>query len=76
MNIESRFTFSAGMVIRKTVVSKIKTAAFKAGVNINIDEDKGFLSSNYRVTLSGESEAVKQLREDISSYFEQLDEES
>ena len=76
MNTESRFTFSAGMVIRKNIVSQIKTAAFKAGVNISIDEDKGFLSSNYRVILSGESNAVRKLQKDIYNYFEQLETES
>lgn len=73
MNTESRFTFSAGMAIRKTVVSQIKNAAFKAGVNITVDEDKHFFESNYRVVLSGEDKAVFKLKMEIEDYFERLE---
>ena len=75
MTIESRFTFSAGMVVRKTIVSEIKNAAFKAGVNIVVEEDKGLLSSNYRVRLSGEEVVVKSLKKAIYNYFEKIEQE-
>ncbi len=73
--ITCKFTFTAGVLISKQVVSEIKNAAFRAGVNIKMDEDSGWLDSNYRVTLSGEENSVLKLKKAIYNYFEILERE-
>lgn len=73
--ITCKFTFTAGVLIRKQVVSEIRNAAFRAGVNIKMDEDSGWLDSNYRVTLSGEENSVLKLKKAIYNYFEILERE-
>lgn len=70
-----KFTFSAGVLVRKQIVSEIKNAAFRAGVNIKMDEDSGWLDSNYRVTLSGEENSVLRLKKAIYNYFKILERE-
>lgn len=71
--ITCKFIFTAGVLIRKQVISEIKNAAFRAGVNIKMDEDSGWLDSNYRVTLSGEENSVLKLKKAIYNYFETLE---
>lgn len=51
---EGKLTFTAGIGIRKQIVSLMKDIAFERDVNIEIEEDKGFLTSNFRVKLIGE----------------------
>lgn len=56
--IIARFTLSVGAVIRKSVISQIKNAAFMHGVALEIEEDKGFLESDYRVKMTGKRSVV------------------
>jgi hypothetical protein len=59
---EGKLTFTAGIGIRKQIVSLMKNIAFERDVNIEIEEDKGFLTSNFRVKLIG-------AREDLIEIF-------
>jgi hypothetical protein len=63
----ARFTFTAGALIRKKFRREIDDYCFMTGVKADIKEDKGWLDSNFQITLEGEEDKInfllKQLKE-------------
>ncbi len=49
-----RFTFEAGFTIRGALVTALKNQAFHQDITLLVDEDKGWLGSNYRFTAIGD----------------------
>ena len=63
----ARFTLSLGVFVRKSVISQIKSTAFMQGVTLEIEEDKGFLESAYRVKMTGKRSIVTKICAAIKS---------
>lgn len=59
-----RHTFTAGALVRKDVVSYLRQAAWRAEVDLDIQEDRRWLSSRYYYTVRGTSKQV--------SFFNQM----
>ncbi len=53
-----KITFEAGLLIRGKVIRELKSAAFRNGLDIDIEEAKGLLDSDYRVTFTGADEKL------------------
>lgn len=64
-----RFAFNADLFSRRSVVRELRDAALKLGVDINLAEDKGFLSSRFWATVNGPEEKILVFRESAEKYF-------
>lgn len=53
-----KFTATAGIVIRNGLVQMLKNSAFNKGLKIQIEEDRGWLQSNYRIIVEGNEKEV------------------
>lgn len=57
----SRFTITAGFLVRDEIKRQITRQAFELGIDIKIEEQKSLLSSELYITLEGESDKVNRL---------------
>ena len=64
-----RFALTAGFAIRGQVISALKNRAFTQDLTITVDEDKGFLESNYRVVVSGSNEEISAFSEWVKEFM-------
>ena len=71
--ITGKFTFEAGVLVRNLAVSRIKSLAFSHDLDITIDEDRGFFSSNYRVKFSGKDKNVYAFRDRLHQLLRELE---
>ena len=70
-----KLSFEAGRLIRGRVVSKIKTYCFRRDLTCEVEEDKGFWESTFRIKISGPQDKIDQARSDIARWSEYLQEE-
>jgi hypothetical protein len=70
MKFTARFTL--GALVRGTVRQKLKGyLAGIEGISYDLDEDKGFLESDFLLTVSGDDEQiVERVKADIRDYFD------
>ena len=68
-----RFPFSAGIGIRGQIKRRLKSAAWACGFDIEFEEEKGLLSSEYRVTVTGgTAEELMKFSNSIDRWFEAI----
>lgn len=68
-----RVTFQAGALIRRQVISQLKQYCFRNGLELSVDEDKGFLESTYFVDIKGPDEALITAKHALESWVRTLD---
>lgn len=68
----ARMRFEAGATIRKSVVSTLKDGAFDHGVKLDIDEDKGWFESVFRIKITGSKENVEGYTKAVKRYFDRI----
>ena len=49
-----RFPVQAGMAVRGLMRRELKSYCFVHEIDLNIDEDKGFLESNFNISINGQ----------------------
>lgn len=67
-----RFTVSAGILMRRGIISRLKAYCFSRGLAIEVDEEKGFFDSDYFVTITGDYEALRGAADDIRRWSDKL----
>jgi len=50
--------FSAGALIRRQCVFEVKAAAQRLGLTVSLLENKGWLESEYQITVTGDQDSV------------------
>ena len=65
MKVTVKMTMEIGALLRKSIMSEIKDYCFKYDIELDVDEDKGFISSSYRIKLVGEDHRVLRLKRNI-----------
>lgn len=67
-----RFSFTAGLAARRTVARALREGALLHHVDLSLDEDKGFLTSHFIASVSGEEDAVNGFCKAAADYFLQV----
>ena len=57
------FSFTAGLAVRRSAKRHVMDAAHEFGVHLEIEEDKGWFSTGYYFTVSGDLDRVTAFRE-------------
>lgn len=71
---KGRFILSVPIGIRRSLIDLIKDTAFERNVNIDVEENKGFLTSNFRVKLVGAREDLLEIVSLAKMYAEYVNE--
>lgn len=53
--MEQRVVFTAGALIRGDIISEVRRFLFLGGADFTITEDRGWIESDYYVTIRGEN---------------------
>jgi hypothetical protein len=69
----AKFVVRAGLLIRGEVRSEIRRLAFKRDVELDLDEDKGWIESDFMVRLRGRHRDVRAIMSSVRSMVESLD---
>lgn len=65
-------SFEAGRFVRDDVLFQLKTLALRLGVQIEVDENRGWVESAYTVRISGTPWAVKGFVDTHNAWRQQL----
>jgi len=68
--VTQRGIFTCGAGIRRQFRRAIREGCVELGVSLDLDEDKGWLDSQFVVSLSGEEAAVDRLVEWVYSVMD------
>ena len=68
-----KFTLTLGALIRRKVISEIKSACFRYDLDIDVQESKGLLESDYLIKISGDSDKVERLKTAMGKWFKSLE---
>ena len=66
--ITAKFSIDAGVLVRGSVKSEMKIAAFNRDLSIECEEDKGFLNSIYYFKIHGNKENVDDFMEWLNAW--------
>lgn len=66
-----RFTLEAGALVRSAAVRELRAYCWRAGIECRIEEDRGWLSSGFRVELTGPDSALQDARRDVMRWASQ-----
>ena len=69
MKAKGQFTFEAGLLLRRTIVRELRDGAVRLQVDLEINEDKGWLNSHFVVTFEGDDESVRRFSHEAEEYF-------
>ncbi len=67
-----RFPVEAGAAIRGTVKRSIMSGAWSHGLEVEVEEDKGFLESVYRFTVTGPDDRVLAFKARLETWMRNL----
>ena len=65
-------TVVAGRMVRETVRQSIKALAFNCDVELELDEDKGFLESLFMVEANGKQHDVIRFSESLNEFVNSI----
>ncbi len=51
--MEARLTFTAGCFVRTDLVGRVRAFLFREGADYTLDENRGWLESEYYLTIRG-----------------------
>jgi hypothetical protein len=63
------FDISLGIIVRGQGIFQIKNYCRDAGVEIDINENKGFFSSQYHIIITGTESQLIQAKSDIEKWI-------
>ena len=66
-------TVIVGAAIRRGIINSLKNLCFLHNVKVNIEEDKGWLESYYRIKMTGERGVVSAIVESLKNQMKDLD---
>lgn len=72
MKASGKFTFEAGVLIRRTIMREIRKGAVIHNVDLVVDEDKGWFDSHFVVKFEGDDESVRRFSHEAEEYFHRL----
>lgn len=58
---EGSFIFTAGIAVKRSIVTIIKNIAFEKNIKVKMEESKGFPKSTFRVKLIGARKDVLEI---------------
>lgn len=67
-----KMTLEVGALIRGDLRRLLKNMAFTTGVELNLEEDKGFLDSNFRILVKGEEPKLLLFKNKLEKMMEDV----
>lgn len=67
--VSRSFSFEAGTLVRGQVKRELASAAWQLGLDIDFQEEKGFLESMYRATVIGAEPVVENYMRIAKKWF-------
>jgi hypothetical protein len=66
------FPLELGLVVRGRVKRELKRAAWQEGLDIQIEEARGLLSSSMNITVRGSADAVARYEANVLEWLRQV----
>lgn len=73
--VDGKMTLKVGALHRTHVMSEIKNYAFNNGIKLTVEEDRGWLQSNYRLSVSGDYRKIKTFSNKILDFADRINED-
>ena len=67
-----KFTFTAGLLLRGTIVRDLERFCFENDLELDLRESKGWLESQYLVKISGTNDSITKTVPILTRYFNAL----
>ncbi len=69
------YTIEAGALVRGQVKREITTFLWRLGINVNVEEAKGLLTSTYRFSMSGDETKLRTAFASLNEWGKRIAEE-